>query len=167
MKHIIIGLAICLSSCGKPEVPHNIDPYFNSMMIKFQQDAIQHNIGLGDIGKVTVIQFDSSVSDNEYGKCSFKHERGFTYSNYYKVISFSYNLKHLNTATQYKAFLHEIGHCLYNLPHSNNQTNHITEDVMYSIIYQINFITKEVMNQYFNDAINNSSHWYDEEQNSN
>lgn len=158
MKRLLI-LSCLFISCGKQSVPHEIDPYFNDIFVRFNNDATAHNISTGDIGKITVVKFDT-VNEHEYSECIYEHHKGFNYSNYYKTIKFNTIIKTFLPDHQYKIFLHEIGHCAYHLAHTGYNNSHDTDSIMFPSISPL--FNESILSQFFDDARANQSDWYNQ-----
>ncbi len=102
---------------GTP-IPYYIDPYFNDMLTQFKEDAAAHGVEPGAIDTLTVIKFSSDPNDiplSATGDCKYIREESYFYHNFHKEVNFKPVFKTLDSQTQYKLFLHEMGHCVFAL----------------------------------------------------
>lgn len=146
---------------GTP-IPHYIDPYFNPMLAQFQLDARAHNVQPGAIQTLTVIKFSDSSNDvpaGDTGACVYSVESSALFYNFHKEISFRSFLKQLSPDLQYKTFLHEIGHCVYDLHHDNSNPYAIMAPGVLAIVPSQ---WGDLENEFFQAAQSNISNWYND-----
>lgn len=168
-------------SCGKfePTIPHEFDEWFTPHLEHFKQDADAENISYGALDSVTVFKFGDPKRDGENNtiasctyniKSSYDTEAkkeletdlgfslmGIEYHLLYKEIIFSEQIKSYPVKLQYQLFLHEIGHCVYNLHHSN--PGEIMQPSAYSFSDSNFSAAKE---RYFQSARDNQANWFSE-----
>lgn len=149
MKKLVCFLCLLVVGCGKynntesqPEIEPYIDPYFNSLIEKFEYDEARYNIKAKLSDGVSVIKFDD-ITDypTALGECR--------YYNTTRAIIFKIEDKNLSFSQQYRLFLHEVGHCLFDFEHSNNPN-----DIMYTY-YFFNVANAQQMEDAFFKQIKN------------
>lgn len=157
MKKFLFLSIIFFTSCGKSDIPKDIDTYFNQFIDHFKQDADNHNVEYGDFDSITVIKFGFLQSSDLESECSFIKQRDFWDRTInYKRILFLPTLKNKDIQFQYQIFLHEVGHCAYHLSHNPDSL---------SIMYKIGIPISEnifpyALKIYFDDAEKNKQDWY-------
>lgn len=146
---------------GTP-IPHYIDPYFNSMLSQFKQDAQDHNVEPGAIDSLTVIKFSSNsneITQEETADCNYLKQESDFYHNFHKEINFKIEFKNLDPSLQYKIFLHEMGHCVYALVHDFNDSHAI---MYYAVTATTDWEFSFLENNYFAEAQDNKNNWDNE-----
>lgn len=182
MKRVIISILssctlLSITSCGKPDsVPHEFDQWFQPLLDKYKEDADSHDIGYGDVDDITVFKFDNvynysnkplvlavckyvNITDgfNHDIKSVFKFNFYLYHEVFYKIIVFDESIKNKTKDIQYELFLHEMGHCSYNLNHNHKIGSHIMAPVSYHINDKD---WPNVLNEYFKDAKDNERNWF-------
>ena len=152
-------LCLLLSSCGK--IPHDIDSYFLPFLDQFGRDTQSHNISEGAIDDLTVIKFSDSLLEekNDEGYCYYEKEYDFLipinmFKQVHKEITIDSSVKKYEFMDQYILFLHEMGHCVYHLSHSNDPDN-----IMYHNWVYPKIPISQAMDNYFEEARVNKSQW--------
>jgi len=158
MKYFFLLIVIFLTSCGSPDIPHDIDPYFDKFLVHFKHDADAYGIDYGDIRDITIIKFGDVSNSDRQSECKV-HEisnRYFGINTVYKEITFQDYVKNLDEQMQYQLFLHEIGHCAYHLGHNPQKYT-----IMYSYGIEIPILDfKNQLKIYFDDAKSNRKNWF-------
>lgn len=147
---------------GTP-IPHYIDPYFNDMLTQFKADAVAHGVEPGAIQTLTVIKFSSDANDiplSDTGDCNYSREESYIYHNFHKEINFRPSFKTLDALTQYKLFLHELGHCVYALKDNFEDSEEI---MFYANQPMQDWRFPSMEDSYFKEALANQNNWYNED----
>jgi hypothetical protein len=187
MKNIIISIlsVFTIISCGKkPSVPHEFDPWFQVHLDNFKEQADYFGVEYGSLDSVTVYKFDNldnypNAAKNAYAICDYKNENsyegkktkmledslmfdrlGVEYHIFYKIIIFSEKVKEFSKEFQYQIFLHEIGHCAYNLKHDTEDYTHIMSEHSVNIPEEK---SEEELTYFFKKASENKDNWFSED----
>jgi len=177
-------LVFLFTACGKHDVPHEFDPWFQVHLDNFKEQADYFGVEYGSLDTVTVYKFDDlnnypNAAKNAYAICDYKNENsyegkktkmledslmfdrfGLEYHIFYKSIIFSEKVKELSKEYQYQIFLHEIGHCAYNLKHDTEDYTHIMSEHSVNIPEEK---SEEELTYFFKKASENKDNWFSED----
>ncbi len=129
-KLLFIGSLLCLFlfGCGRQEKsdpPAFVDPYFVPFIAKFEQDELRYHISAKLFDHVSIIKFDNITDDpSALSECK--------YYDFTRAIIFLPFDKNLTFDQQYRLFLHEIGHCVFNLTHSSDINALMASDFLFN-----------------------------------
>lgn len=151
MKLLIFILLF--TSCGRipqpfyngESPPQFIDPYFQPLLNQFKTDADQRHIPYATLSQVTVIKFGEPLP-GRVAECRNRDDTTILYSNHWREIVFRPDTRNYPEYLMYKLFLHEIGHCVYNLEHSSDPAAIMFADFLWTPQSELN----PQINVYFN-----------------
>jgi hypothetical protein len=188
MKRIIISIlsSFTIISCGKPSVPHEFDPWFQVHLDNFKEQADYFKVEYGSLDTITVFKFDDlnkypGASKGANAICFYQSKNtddnnknlqhleeslmldriGVEYHIFYKSIVFSEEVKKFTKKYQYQIFLHEIGHCAYNLSHDKEDYKHVMSAHTIEIPEEK---AEEELTYFFKNASENKDNWFSENQ---
>ena len=141
-----IFLLFC--SCGT-NVPRDIDPYFDDFTNEFKMEADSREVSYSNFDKVTVMKFEDTVVPNRLAECQKRivKKNKFYKTEHFNKIVFTEAFRNLSRENQFIIFVHEIGHCVYDLEHTDNP-----DDIMYASNH-FSFLSLETrLDQFFDEA---------------